>query len=322
MAGEDQLCKELIQAFPVSFVQLVWPGLTKQIDLGAVDFRQEEYFTDSPRGGRPRRPDLTAKVPVLAGGGVILHSEIEARFRSARVEGIVDYNWLLCMRHGLRVHTAVLYCRGGPPGLQRQRFRVVSLGQTVAVIHYVSLGLSRMPAARYLARREPLAWAFAALMRPGEIGTRAELRVACLRRIVAARDLKEDKRFLLFNFVASYIESDRGVSEEYDELFQREDNHEVQKTMMTWAEKMEARGYEKAQQEMTTWAEKIEAKGEAKGRQAGEAALLSRMVMRKFGPLSQGVQRTIESAGAEQLLEWGDRFVTARTLEEIFDGQG
>ena len=302
MAGEDQLCKELIQAFPASFVRLVWPGVAKQIDLGAVDFRQEEYFTDSPRDGRLRRPDLTTKVPVLAGGEVILHGEIEAKYLSARVPGIIEYNRLLGLRHGLEVHTAVLYCRGGPPGLRRQKFELKSLGQTVTVIHYVSLGLSRMSATELLTRREPLAWAFAALARPGDIGSRAELRVVCLRRIVASQDLAEVQRSLLFNFVASYIESDRGVSEEYDELFQRKDNREVQETMITWAEKMEARGYERGRRETM--------------------ALLARQITRKFGPLSEWVQQTIESVDAEQLLEWGDRFVTARTVEEVFDGKG
>jgi hypothetical protein len=317
MAGEDQLCKDLVKAFPTGFVRLLWPGVEKRVALDAVDFGHEEYFTVGPRG-RPRRPDLTAKVPVLGGGEeeeVILHGEIEGRYRAARLPHIIDYNRLLGLHYGLNVHTGVLYCRGGPPGLRRQRFRLKSLGQTVMVVHYASLGLSRMPASRYLAGREPLGWAFAALMRPAEIGSRAELRVACLRRIVAARDLDEGKRFALFNFVASYIESDRGVSEEYDQLFQRKDNREVHEIMMTWAEKIEAKGEAKGRKLGLQ-------EGEAKGRQAGEAALLSRQITRKFGPLSEWVQQRIEGGDAKQLLQWGDRFVTARTVEEIFDGKG
>ena len=62
--------------------------------------------------------------------------------------------------------------------------------------------------------------------------------------------------------------------------------------------------------------------GRQKGRQEGEAALLARMVTRKFGPLSEGVRRMIESADAEQLLEWGERFVTAGSVEEVFDEKG
>ncbi len=301
MAGaHDQLGKELIRAFPADFVRLILSGVAAQIDLTAIDFRSEEFFTESPRGGRPRRPDLTAEVPVLGSDEeVILHGEIEARYRKARVPGLCEYNRMLTLRYGKSVHTAVVYCRGGTPGIQEQEFRVESLGRSVAAVYYVSWGLSRTPAAEYLARREPLAWAFAALMLPGEIGGRAELRVQCLRRIVGVRHLEEGQRFLLFNFVASYIESGRGISEEYEELFRQEDNREVHETMMTWAER------------------RLE-----EGRQQGEAALLARMVMRKFGPLSQGVQQTIESADAEQLLEWGDRFVTARSVEEIFDGKG
>jgi flagellar biosynthesis/type III secretory pathway protein FliH len=159
-------------------------------------------------------------------------------------------------------------------------------------------------------------------MRPGEIGGRAQLRVACLRRIVAARHLEEERRFLLFNFVATYIESDQRISEEYDELLRREDNREVREEMMTWAEKIEAKGYSLGHREgRREGRQEGRREGFQAGRQEGEAALLLRMAERKFGHVSSAARRRIEDARPEQLLAWGERLVTARSLEEALESE-
>jgi len=54
------------------------------------------------------------------------------------------------------------------------------------------------------------------------------------------------------------------------------------------------------------------------GRQQGEARLLRRMVEQKFGPLTEADQARIQQADAEELLAWGERLLTARTLSEVF----
>jgi Domain of unknown function (DUF4351) len=127
------------------------------------------------------------------------------------------------------------------------------------------------------------------------------------------RHLGEERRFLLFNFVATHIESDQRISEEYDELFRRKDNREVRREMMTWAEKIEAKGYDRG-------LEQGHRKGLEHGRREGEAALLLRMAERKFGQVSPEARGQIEKARPEQLLEWGERLVSARSLEETLDG--
>ena len=59
-------------------------------------------------------------------------------------------------------------------------------------------------------------------------------------------------------------------------------------------------------------------KGRKEGRKEGEAILLLRLLERKFGPPAPAVRRRIRSAGAKQLLEWGERLLTARSLAEVF----
>ncbi len=58
--------------------------------------------------------------------------------------------------------------------------------------------------------------------------------------------------------------------------------------------------------------------GRKEGRKEGESALLWRQLQRKFGRLDPSVEKRIQSASAEQLLEWGERFVTVESLAEVF----
>ncbi len=70
------------------------------------------------------------------------------------------------------------------------------------------------------------------------------------------------------------------------------------------------------------WRMKGREEGREEGRREGEAVILLRQLERKFGPLKSGIRQRIESADADQLLVWGERFVTARSLAEVFGEEG
>jgi hypothetical protein len=53
------------------------------------------------------------------------------------------------------------------------------------------------------------------------------------------------------------------------------------------------------------------------GIQAGEAAMLLRMIERKFGPVPEAVRQRITETDAETLLTWGDRILSADSLDEV-----
>ena len=54
------------------------------------------------------------------------------------------------------------------------------------------------------------------------------------------------------------------------------------------------------------------------GRQEGEARLVLRQLRLKFGPLEPEIEDRVRSADADRLLEWGERVLTAETLQDIF----
>jgi hypothetical protein len=57
--------------------------------------------------------------------------------------------------------------------------------------------------------------------------------------------------------------------------------------------------------------------GRQEGRQKGEAALLLRLLERRFGPLSDGVPDRVLAADTATLEEWGVRVFDAGTLAEV-----
>ncbi|MBF0425795.1 MAG: DUF4351 domain-containing protein [Magnetococcales bacterium] len=62
----------------------------------------------------------------------------------------------------------------------------------------------------------------------------------------------------------------------------------------------------------------IFARGELKGHREGEAALLLRLLKRRFGALPGWVPERVHAADAATLETWGDRVLTASSLEEVF----
>jgi flagellar biosynthesis/type III secretory pathway protein FliH len=66
------------------------------------------------------------------------------------------------------------------------------------------------------------------------------------------------------------------------------------------------------------WRQEGLREGLEQGRRQGEAELLLRQLRRKFGSVPRKIQTRLRNAQPEQLLEWGERLVTANSLEEIF----
>ena len=55
----------------------------------------------------------------------------------------------------------------------------------------------------------------------------------------------------------------------------------------------------------------------AQGEQRGEAKMLLRLIERKFGPPSEPVRNRITQANSDTLLEWSDRILEAKSLDEV-----
>jgi uncharacterized protein DUF4351 len=302
MPRHDQLAKDLLRHFLADLLRLAEPRLAAQLRPEAAVFLDKELFTALPEGRR-REIDLLAEIPAKSGRGrpALLHVEVESTARRGIGQRLWRYLNLLQARHGRPVVTIVITLKRGRPGLRRERVEIRVRCRRVALFYYTALGLAGSPAGDYLARPEPLAWAFAALMRPGRL-SRAELKLACLRRIAHA-DLAELPRFVLVNWVETYVQLTPEEAAEYDALRAREGNREVQAMQKTWAEKLEDKGV---------------AKGRAVGKTEGARKILLRQLRQRFGPLPAEAERRVEQVSSlARLTRLADKVLVARSLEEM-----
>ncbi len=68
---------------------------------------------------------------------------------------------------------------------------------------------------------------------------------------------------------------------------------------------------------METFIDRYIAQGKQLGEQRGEAKILLHQIERKFGPPSAAVRERIVQAESDRLLEWSERILEARSLDEV-----
>lgn len=304
--SHDQIFKDLICAFPQDFIVLTAPDLGNRIDFSTLELQPTESFLDLPRG-RQRRLDWLARADSRHGERILLHLEIELRANPEAVERLWHYNRLVHLRKSLPVHSFMLNLHGGTAGICRRRHRETSLGRQVCVFAYTCLGLSGAPASSFLARRIPLAWALAALMRWPRAVRPAQRRLLCLKKIARARRLSESQRFLLFNVVVTYIQLNPAATAEYEALL-AERHHTKERTMvMTWADEMEAK-----------WTKVGVEKGIQQGVVQGMRETVLRLLGKRFSPLPPAVMRRVSHIESlEELGRLAERILEARSLSEL-----
>jgi hypothetical protein len=294
----DQIFKDLIGAFLPDLLSLVAPEPASRLDLSRWKLLDKEAFTDWPKGSR-RELDLLAEVALADGSGrtALVHVEIEVRARPAIGVRLSGYSMQLKLRYGRPVIPVLICLRRGRPGIHLESVMDTELGPELTCFRYYSFGLAGSRAEDFLGRDQPLAWALAALMRPGSM-SRAEHKMACLRRIAGAR-LGDLRRFLLVNCVETYLELEGRDAEELEALQARQNAKEVRTMRMTWAEKLEEKGREQ-------------------GREQGVRQTLLRLLGLRFGPISEDVRRRIEAIGSvERLNQIAEQILVARSLEEM-----
>lgn len=295
MPRHDSIFKALLRLFFADLLRLAVPDLAARLDLAHPMFLDKEFFTAS---GRRRELDLLARVSFLGGSGsLLIHVEVEARYRPGMGRRLWRYRNQIQARHEIQVLSIVLYLDRGKAGVQILTLEDDLLGPGLGDFRYVAFGLASCAAIDYLDRPEPLAWGLAALMARGT-WSRPELKLACLRRIAAA-DLDDLRRSLLVNCVETYLELNSEEAEEYARLCSVRENREVRRMATTWSERMKAQGREEGLQEGLLTVR----------------ALLLGLLEQRFGSLPEQTRERVEAISSiDRLARLHQRALTARSL--------
>jgi hypothetical protein len=257
--------------------------------------------------------DLVAKVPVARKEmPLLVHVEIEAEYSINMDHRLWQYYMQLRLRHELPVLPILVNLRGGRPGVYRGTLWEGFAGKKAAIFHYRGLGLSGCQAQEWLARPEPIAWAFAALMRSGS-WSRAVLKLECLRRI-ATSDVVGLRKQMLVDWFETYVQLTGQDALELQRLLELEGNEEIKAMELTWLGQAEARGMEKG----------IE-KGIKKGAETATRQAVGRMrrvvlrqIEQRFGAVPTKVQRKIEAIDSlEPLADLAERVLVIDSVGEL-----
>jgi len=305
--SHDQLSKSLISTFFQDFLRLTIPDSEPLLHSDATTFVDKELFIDWPQGRR-RELDLLAQVPMGDGGAPLLvHVEIESEASATMNQRLWMYYMQIRLRHDLLVLPILVNLRGGRPGVGLEILEEGIEPLATGTFRYRVLGLSGCEAEDWLTRPEPVAWAFAALMRPGKWSP-AELKLHFLRR-VAAWGVTGFRKEVLVNWIETYVQLSEEESALYQRLLEQEENKEVEEMELTWLGKAEAKGVEKG----------IE-KGVAQAVEHMRRAVLQR-VEQRFGVLPEDVaDRILTVDSIDPLLELLDRLPLAKSADELVSG--
>jgi hypothetical protein len=320
MPPHDRLFKSLLRAFLPDLLRLVAPGVAALLRLGRITFLDKELLAGDGRGGR-READLVARIPLRAGGALIVHVEVEARARRTMPQRLRTYAHRIQSLYEGQLLTILLNLQGGSPGIRKMRLEREIPDPELSSFQYIAFGLSGCAATDYLEKSEPLAWALAAVMRSGSM-SRAEHKLACLRRIAAAK-LDRERNLLLWNFVEEYLALTLEEAEEYKLLSARNPNREVRDMWMTWSEKIEERGRKEGirlgqERGVEKGLEKGLLKGRAEGEREGMRKLLIHLLAQRFGPLSEAVRNQVEAiTSTRRLTSLAGKVLTARSLRDL-----
>ena len=312
MINHDQLFKDLFRSLFRDFLSLADTGprgrLARAVGAGEIQFLDKEVFQDFPEGRR-HEVDLLVEAPKRSGRpAFLIHVEIERTYRTDFGRRLKRYSYQLHLRHAVPIVSIVVFLRGGLPGVRWIEHLDRVLGLEIQRFRYLSLGLSRLPAEDLLDRPEPLAWALAALARPGGLG-RARLKIELLRRIATAA-IGENERFLLTNCVETYLQLTGRDAKEYFELRSAQENPEIEAMEMTWADRIGA-------QIGAQYLQKGVEQGLERGAERLRSTLL-RLIEQRFGGVSPKVRKRIEAIGSlDELGGLADRILEVESIEEL-----
>jgi len=121
-----------------------------------------------------------------------------------------------------------------------------------------------------------------------------------------------EKRIKYMDFIDIYSPLDDNERQLYQQRYPQE-NEEMQ----TWSERARHAGMEQGlQQGLLQGLER----GREEGREDGERELLTRLLVRRFGPLDNQAAERLRHATRADLEHWGDRLLEAQTLEDVLNG--
>jgi len=298
MVDHDQRFKTLLSEFLGEFFEEFFPQWYPYFDFTAVEFLTTETYIDLIQGEKIIM-DLVAKLPLLDGSGseiAIIHIEIESVDTMVPIQSrMPQFYEALRGRYGVPVLPVVLFLKVGGDGLGHQMVVEEFHGYPIRTFQYPYIGLPALKADEYRDKSNLLSAALSVLMKQKRADRPAN--TAKIARRVIQSTMNDKRKELLYDCARAYGPLDKQQQLKTDELI-RQTSGEA----------------EMAQFEMfAEWKQAVREEGE----ETGERKLLTKLLVNRFGPLSESIVDRLRTMSVEEIENLGFAMMTASSLEDL-----
>lgn len=304
----DQRFKTLFQQFLPLYAKLFYAHWLAVLDLGRVQWLEQEVFPDPPQGAK-LIADLVARVstlqpvaPMRAGEeeatSVLLHVEVEGEDHLTGLRPrLFDYHKHFRTRYHVPVLSVGLYLRVALHGRGTDAYQESFLG-VESRMEWPYVGLPGLEAERYVQGDNVLGVALSVLMRI-EPERRGWLAAEAMKRILESQE-PQWRKYLLCECVQAYLPPEH---------------------RQAFVHLIEAEAYREVKTVTKTWFDEKKEEGRIQGMIQGKWELLVPQLRKKFGPLSPAVLHRLQTWPLERLQEVGEALLDAQSLEELGLGE-
>jgi hypothetical protein len=168
----------MLRTYFTDFLEIVEPGLVRNLDVVGVSFPTREELIDWPEEDL-RDLGLLAEVLTRRGDllSVVVRVEDQEGDRAVLQDRLLGAFLRLAVNGHQPVRLIVLHLHGGRPGIHLEWIVDTVDGEELLRVPYLAFGLEGCPAERYKRQANPIAWALSAFMRPILARTTAPVRV-------------------------------------------------------------------------------------------------------------------------------------------------
>ncbi len=297
---QDGGWKQIVEALFREFLLFFFPHVYVAVDFGRpVDHLEQELRSLFSSSDTSRRiADKLVRVSWKGRGELLLliHIEIQGQPQSDFAERMHTYYYRLVDRFRLPV-TSLAILADANPRFRPSRFVREAPGTRMVLDFSVVKLLDFKTESELRANPSPFALASLIQLKKLEVGSDSERLLAGkleMARAMFQRGYSVDHVRSLYRFL-DYI---MRLPPELEQAFERDLAREGE-TAMTYLSGIEKRAWKR-------------------GREEGEAVMLLRLIERKFGVVTEDTRRLIEAGDSEQLLEWGERILTATDISDVF----
>ena len=199
MINHDRLFKQLLRAFLEEFLELFFPEIHMEFDLGTRISLDKEIFTDRMNGGLHHVDLLFMLKSRTANQVLILHIEIQAENQGEFPQRMFNYNSRLHLEFDAPVHSIAVLSFASPRRLQPGLYKVESHGWEFHRFKYTVVQLNQMDWQDFSEIRSPIAAALMAKMRIAR-ADRSRVKLKCLE-LLWTLNLNPAEQALIGEFV-------------------------------------------------------------------------------------------------------------------------